>query len=121
NQGPLALHTFPRYLSGSRLTMDVDSHAWLQQASFLKSEILKKLKPYGVSDLLMRIGRIEALREEHQPEVAPSELTREESDFLDEVLSGIDDADLEDHIRGAMQAWSRKRRAFRFRSRLADE
>ncbi len=36
-------HTKPRYVRGKRIWVDVDDPVWIQQLSFLKSEILKKL------------------------------------------------------------------------------
>ncbi len=36
-------HTKPRYVRGKRMWVDVDDPVWIQQLTFLKSRILKKL------------------------------------------------------------------------------
>ena len=36
-------HTKPRYVRGKKIWVDVDDPIWIQQLSFLKSKILKKL------------------------------------------------------------------------------
>lgn len=56
---PLTLHSHPSGLHGGRLVINVDSPAWLQELSFLKDDMLGKLRPLGVNDIRFRLGRIE--------------------------------------------------------------
>jgi hypothetical protein len=55
---PLSLHTYPSTLIGENLFVNVDSPVWLQEINFLKSELIEKLRPFGVKDIKFRLGKV---------------------------------------------------------------
>lgn len=55
---PLGGHMFPVSLKGGELLINVDSPAWLNQINYLRSDILHKVKSFGVTELRFRIGRV---------------------------------------------------------------
>lgn len=53
-QEPLSLHTSPSRLSKGQLVINVDSPVWLQEISFYKADIIKKLSRFGVKDIRLK-------------------------------------------------------------------
>lgn len=60
---PMVNHIWPVALRDSVLFLNVDSPVWLQEISFYKKDILKRLMPYGVNDIRLRLGRINSPKE----------------------------------------------------------
>jgi hypothetical protein len=114
NQGPLAKHIRPASLSGDRLILEADSPAWLQQSSFLKKDILKKLEQLGVKDISFRLGhsRARGNQRQHEEEAVPVPLCKEEVSFIEALAAEVEDNDLRERVRAAMVAWARRRRRF---------
>lgn len=112
HEGPLSLHTWPGQLYEGRLTIYADSPPWLQQVTFLKLEILTRLQPFGVSDISVRIGRAmqRPMRNEETVRRPDIDLTPQDNDAIDEVVSVLKDPELQGHVRRAMRAWARRRR-----------
>lgn len=56
----IAAHTRPEYVRGRRLSVLVDHSVWMQQLSFLKPDLLRRIRVHTggetVQDLLFRIG-----------------------------------------------------------------
>jgi len=57
-QPPLVYHMSPSALREAELLLNVDSPEWLQQLSFYREEILKRLGPFGVKEVRFRLGRV---------------------------------------------------------------
>jgi len=62
--GPsIAHHAQPRTFKGGRLTIVVDSPAWMQQLSLMKPEIMQKLNARlgmeKIRDITMKLGEVE--------------------------------------------------------------
>ncbi|MBI4824071.1 MAG: DUF721 domain-containing protein [Nitrospirae bacterium] len=57
-QPPVCLHMSPSSLSEAHLTINVDSPQWLQEISFYKEDIIRKLHGFGVKDIRLRVGRV---------------------------------------------------------------
>lgn len=105
-RAPLCSHMSPLNLKNGELLVNVDSPIWLQQLTFLKTEIIGNLRPYGVKDMRFRVGRImhpdkrpgrheKACRE--MPPVGGEEVRR-----IDAAVSVIKDGALKESIRRAM-------------------
>jgi hypothetical protein len=113
--GPLAEHTSPSDLKDGLLSIAVDSPAWLQHLKFLKKEILTKLKSHGVKDIRFKYGNIRQDREsgksgKSQDEVIFREMTKEESSGIENALTEIEDAELQDAVRQVLEKSVRRKR-----------
>jgi hypothetical protein len=105
--GTLALHASPASLSGSQLLIFVDAPAWLQELSFRKGEIIRKLEAFGIRDVRFRVGRIR--KPLPKPARTSRKLTEEEKMLITEILSPIGDAEVREHARLAMERWALRR------------
>jgi hypothetical protein len=94
---------FPVSFSDRELLLHVTSPIWMQQFSFHKSEIIKKLGSYGVRDIRFRLGRIPQRKQQISPVRKAPELTRENTFFITELLSDISDENLKETIKKAVQ------------------
>jgi hypothetical protein len=72
---------FPVSFSDRELLLYVTSPIWMQQFSFHKSEIIKKLSTYGVQNIRFRLGRIPQKKQNIPARKAP-ELTPEKQIFI---------------------------------------
>ena len=93
---------FPVSFSDRELLLHVTSPIWMQQFSFHKSEMLKKLSAYGVQDIRFRLGRIPQRRQKTSLGRNAPELTRENVFFITELLSDISDENLKETIKKAV-------------------
>jgi hypothetical protein len=122
--GPgIARHSQPASIRGRRLTVMVDSSAWMQQLSLLKPEIIAKvnsrLGPDGIESITLKLGELERAEErpeEFQPAVGKlevGELTR-----IEEHLAAIKDPETRDALRRVMEKdlLSKKRTARRYKA-----
>jgi len=55
---PLSSHMSPYKLSEGEILLTVDSPVWLQELSFYKEDIIKKLSSYNVKSVRFRLGRV---------------------------------------------------------------
>ena len=94
---------FPVSFSDSELLLHVTSPIWMQQFTFHKSEIIKKLSTYGVKGIRFRLGRIPQRRQKISPVRKAQELTRENVFFISELLSDINDENLKETIKKAVE------------------
>ena len=92
---PLAHHLFPKRLSGSTLHISVDSPLWLQEASFYRNEILKKLARLGIKEIKLKAGGHAAKRslKAKRPKIDREEppLSEEDRILLENSLRPIKD------------------------------
>lgn len=99
----ITAHLFPVSFSDGELLLHVTSPIWMQQFSYHKTEILKKLNPYGVLNIRFRLGRIPQRRQEKQHSTRVTELTPENRFFIAELLSALRDESLKETIRPAVE------------------
>lgn len=99
----LSLHMSPSRLSEGELLLNVDPPIWIQQLTYHKAAILKKLSPYGIKTVRFRAGKIS--KDRHKPVVpdAPAELSTEEAAFISDLVSEIGDDELRNSVRGAAE------------------
>lgn len=102
---PLSLHMSPVSLKKGELLINVDSPLWLQQLSFLKNQIIDNLSPFEVKDLRFRVGRVvsapnnAAQSSSARNRFLGSDALRE----IENVVSGINDDNIKEGIRKAME------------------
>ncbi len=94
---------FPVSFSDRELLLHVTSPIWMQQFSFHKREIIKKLSAYGVQDIRFRLGRIPQRTQKISPGRKAPELTPENVFFITELLSDISDENLKETIKKAVE------------------
>jgi hypothetical protein len=111
--GPLALHTYPVDIKNGELIINVDSPAWLQQLKFFKKDMLKKLHEYRIKELKFKHGRVYNARNIPAKKSATSPVTRELKDtdiaWIHETIAGIQDPELRESIRKAIEKALTKR------------
>lgn len=96
-------HLYPVSFSDGELLFHVTSPIWMQQFSYHKNEIIKKLSAYGVRNIRFRLGRVPQKKQETAPPRKAPELTSENRLFISELLSDISDDDLKDVIKKAVE------------------
>lgn len=96
-------HLFPASFSERELLLYVTSPIWMQQFSYHKSEIIKKLSSYGVQNIRFRIGKIPQKKQELSSGSKTRELTLENRFFVTELLSDIGDENLKETIKKAVE------------------
>jgi len=96
-------HLFPVSFSDRELLLHVTSPIWMQQFSYHKSEIIKKLSAYGVQNIRFRLGRIPQKKQETSPVRKSPGLTSENRFFITELLSDIRDEKLKETIKKAVE------------------
>jgi len=103
--GPaIARHSQPAGVRGGKLTLVVDSPAWMQQLSLLKPELIGKLNNSlgmkAVSDITLKFGELE--QRESEPEREKTDtviLSDEERETIQQSVHDISDTG----VREAMQ------------------
>jgi hypothetical protein len=93
---PLSFHMSPSLLSNNELLIFVDSPAWLQELSFFREDILRKLESYGVKSIRFRLGRVATNTKKgfRNQKTGVKQLTNVEHEIVKEMVSGIDDEGL---------------------------
>jgi hypothetical protein len=104
----IARHARPAGMRGKKLTVLVDSSAWMQQLSLLKPEIIGKvnqhLREEAVESITLKLGEFEPSsvpRDEYRPAagtLGPVEQTR-----IEKCVSGIADQQTRESLRHLME------------------
>ncbi len=114
---PLSCHMSPCKVSKGEILLTVDSPIWLQELHYLKEDIVKKLSFYGITEVRFKLGRVP---QKIKSEVSKSNytlkhksinsgeskmglLTMEEQAYLEETVSKINDLELREKIRNAIE------------------
>jgi hypothetical protein len=103
--GPaIGRHARPIALRGNKLTLVVDSPAWMQQLSLMKPEIRDKLNAglgrQSIREITLRLGEVPLPDAQSLPEEPDrATLTREEREKIERSVKDISD----DEIRGALR------------------
>jgi len=108
----LSLHMWPSNLLNNELLVSVDSPLWLQQISFYKADIIKRLHSFDVRDIRFRLGRIGSHKKRQESRPAKDARAFPDTDaieYIEATVSGIKDKELKEGIRKAMEkAFSRR-------------
>jgi hypothetical protein len=102
---PLSSHMSPCTLSHGEILLNVDSPVWLQELQYYKKEILGKLRPYGITSIRFKIGKVSGTvpRDRRRQEPRVKRLTAEEISHVEDTVSQIDDRELRETIQKAMK------------------
>jgi predicted nucleic acid-binding Zn ribbon protein len=96
-------HMFPATLKEGELLLHVESPAWMQQLTYYKKEIIRKLSSYSVTDVRFRLGRITKKKQKQEPQKPMRTLSPEEVSFAASVVADIRNEELKDSIRKAIE------------------
>jgi hypothetical protein len=107
--GPgIARHAQPASIRGKRLTVMVDSSAWMQQLSLMKPEVLSRvndrLGPDGIESITLKLGELERADErpeEYKP--AAGNLEAGEQKRVEEYLVGVKDPEAREALKKVME------------------
>jgi hypothetical protein len=113
-EGPLALHTLPVDIKEGMCVIAVDSPTWLQHLKFMKKEMVEKLKDHGIKDVRFKHGGVDFTNEikVYEKKAQPEdfmELTSEDRRVIDETVEKIEDPELKESIRKAMEKSARRK------------
>jgi hypothetical protein len=99
----LTSHMYPSGGTENELLLNVDSPAWMQQFTYYKKDILRKLAPYGITDVRFRIGKVQKKKQQLSEGNIKRELSDDDISFAAGAVSGITDAQLKESIRKAIE------------------
>ena len=102
-EASLSSHMYPAGCTQDELLLNVDSPAWMQQLSYYKKDILRKLAAYGITGVRFRIGKVREKRQPHEERKKVRMLTDDDISFASSVVSEIGDAQVRESIRKAIE------------------
>ena len=104
----IARHAQPCSLRGQKMTLVVDSPAWMQQLSLLKPEIVEKVNRHlghdAIRDIMLKLGEV-SLRAGEVPDDLPIhvELNHDEREKIEYALQGLHDPEIRKAVRQVME------------------
>jgi predicted nucleic acid-binding Zn ribbon protein len=106
--GPvIARHAQPQTMRGKKLTLVVDSPAWMQQLSLLKPQIVEKvnrnLGKETIKDIMLRLGEVESRKMSSEAPPVRRVLGRDELEKIEEYIRNIGDADTREAVRRVIE------------------
>jgi len=101
--GPvIARHAQPQTVRGKKLTLVVDSPAWMQQLSLLKPQIVEKVnKTLGkevIKEITLRLGEVASREQPAEEPPVRAVLGREEREKIEDYVRGISDPAIKEAI-----------------------
>jgi predicted nucleic acid-binding Zn ribbon protein len=103
----IARHARPVSMRGKKLTLVVDSPAWMQQLSLLKPEIAEKLnRNLGkelVKDIKLTLGEVAAAAKPADTRPSSVSLDQRERVTIEQYAGEVHDPDIRDAIRRVME------------------
>ncbi len=103
---PLSSHMYPISLKDGELLINIDSPVWLQQVSFYKDDIVRKLSPFEVKGVRFRLGRIASgdnARTTKPAQSSGKSISPEAARDIEDAISVIKDQELRESIRKVME------------------
>lgn len=100
---PLSFHIYPFRLSEGEIIINVDSPVWMQELNYYRDDIVKKLSGYGVKEVRFRLGKVSMKTEQRGQKSEIRGLTTEERSYINELVSPIDDHELKEKIKKAIE------------------
>lgn len=103
----IARHAQPVTVRGKKLSLVVDSPAWMQQLSLLKPQIIEKvnasLREEAIKDITLRLGEIALTSKPDDPLPVRASLNDEERATIEKYLQGVEDAEIRESIRRVVE------------------
>jgi hypothetical protein len=112
----IARHARPQSVRGNRLSLIVDSPAWMQQLTLLKPEIMEKLNRIAggtvIKDITLKLGEFPSGHESTPEEPLTMQLNADERATIEQYVAKVADAATRDAIRRVIEKdfLSRKKR-----------
>ena len=106
--GPaIARHAQPQTVRGKKLTLIVDSPAWMQQLSLLKPQIIEKvnrnLGKETIKDITLRLGEVESRNQSSEDTPVRTVLGPDERRKIEDYVREIGDADTREAVRRVIE------------------
>jgi hypothetical protein len=99
----IALHARPASVRGKKLTLVVDSPAWMQQLSLLKPELVLKVNDAlgrdVVRDITLKLGELASPGRRSEERAVPTPLTAEERERIERYVRELHDPDVRESLR----------------------
>lgn len=103
----IALHARPAMVRGKKLTLIVDSPAWMQQLSLLKPEIKKKLNRdlgrEAILEITLKLGEVAPSTKTVDALPSRVSLDQDERGMIERNVQEVRDPDIRDAIRRVME------------------
>jgi hypothetical protein len=99
----LSAHMFPSGCTGQELLVNVDSPVWMQQLTYYKKEIIRKLSSYGIADVRFRLGKVRKKKQNDRGKKKARTLSADDVSFVSSLVSDIRDEHLKESIRKAIE------------------
>ena len=111
----IAAHARPAAVRGRKLTVTVDSSAWMQQLTLLRPELIEKLNrtlgEMAVESITLRMGEVEPPVRRTAARQAPApELDAGERAKIEEYVAGIADPGVREALRHLIEKDVRSRK-----------
>ena len=91
----LSLHCEPASLEFGRLVVNVENSLWLSGIRYRKNDMLRKLEPYGVKSLTLRVGDVpERKKPPRKKRLKPGRPQGEDAELIDALTQCLPDAEL---------------------------
>jgi predicted nucleic acid-binding Zn ribbon protein len=103
----IALHAHPAMVRGKKLTLIVDSPAWMQQLSLLKPELIKKvnidLGRESIRDITLKLGEVTPPKRTVDALPGRVSLDQDERMTIERYVQQVRDPDIRDAIRRVVE------------------
>jgi predicted nucleic acid-binding Zn ribbon protein len=99
----IARHAQPLSLRGKKLSVAVDSSAWMQQLSLLKPELVEKLNhglgAGSIQDITFKMGTIAPGEKPSLKHASPVTLDKDAREKIEQYVQNINDLDVKQTLR----------------------
>jgi len=113
---PVGEHSHPMRLRGKTLILRVDHPSWMQELSFLKPQLLEKIRKAlpspPIDDIRFELGELPAFaaHEETKNHLENRVLNKDEEEFIGRAAEQIHDPEIREAARRAMKKGFRRKR-----------
>ncbi len=103
----IAVHTSPDIIRGKTIFIIVDTPQWMHHLGFYKEDICEKLKPFKVTEIKFKLGRLPVedsfrKREDVKRKANTIPLTEEDSLYIENTIRSIEDNELKGKFRALL-------------------
>jgi hypothetical protein len=99
----LSSHMSPAVCNEHELLLNVESPVWMQQLTYYKKEIIRKLSSYGITEVRFRLGKVRKRKPQPAQKKKATALTGDDAAYITSVVSDIRDEQLKESIRKAIE------------------
>lgn len=104
---PLCLHLYPISIKDRELIVNVSSSMWLQEITLHKEDILILLKPFGLTDVRFRLGRVprrhDLKAKKGDDKISKCTLSPQLLRYIEKTLEPVSDKELREVIRPVIE------------------